>query len=155
MVNKEGMLQTMGASRYDTVKLADDTKVRVSGMGVMDIPINGTCVRLHDVLVVPSAEHNLLGVSGLVDSGVQVSFCGNSCILTQHESGAQLASLPRQQRRYNLEAAVSMKTVGVATQVNALSPGCLGPRGLQHPARCQKMLEGAWSRLLGCIPCWT
>jgi hypothetical protein len=135
MVNKEGMLQTMGASRSDTVKLADDTKVRVSGMGVMNLLINGTSVRLHDVLVVPSAAHNLLSVSVLVDSGVQVSFCGNSCILTQHESGAQLASLPRHQRLYNLEAAASTKTVGVAPQVNvtaAQSPAALWHARFTH-----------------------
>lgn len=126
MCGKPGMFTNLDTSFSHSVKLGNNTRMKVIGKGVVKLVLNGISYAISDVYCVPELKNNLLSVGQLQEKGVAVLFQDGVCSMYHPQKGKMAESVMSADRMFILLAdRTIMADEGECLQVNTMvSPSC-------------------------------
>lgn len=112
MCGDSGMFSSIDTSFSHYVKLANNTRMKVAGKGVVKLMLNGVNYAIGDVYCVPELKNNLLSVGQLQEKGVAVLFQDGVCSMYHPQRGKMAESVMSTNRMFILLAETSIAEKG-------------------------------------------
>lgn len=104
MCGNQGMFTSLDTTFTHTVKLGNNTRMKVTGKGVVKLMLNGVCYVFGNVYCVPDLKNNLLSVGQLQEKGVAVLFKDGVCSVFHPQKGKMAESFMSANRMFVLLA---------------------------------------------------
>lgn len=100
MTGDKSIFVSIDTSINSQVKMGNGALVKAQGKGTISVNTKKGERRIHDVLLVPDLEQNLLSVGQLIEHGYAVHFEGKTCaILDKMEPNHVMARIPMEKNR--------------------------------------------------------
>ncbi|KAF2285423.1 hypothetical protein GH714_004283 [Hevea brasiliensis] len=107
MVGDEHMFSSLDTTFRHSVKLGNNTRMEVSGIGSVKIVLQGNCYTVEDVFWAPELKNNLLSVGQLQEKGGAVLFKNGTCSVFHPQKGKIAESIMSANRMFILLAEMS------------------------------------------------
>lgn len=104
MCGNQGMFSSLDTTFSHTVKLGNNTKMKVIGKGVVKLVLKGISYVIGDVYCVPELKNNLLSVGQLQEKGLGLLFKDGVCSIYHPQKGKMAESIMSANRMFKLIA---------------------------------------------------
>ncbi|KAF2295179.1 hypothetical protein GH714_031933 [Hevea brasiliensis] len=102
MCGNSKMFSNLDTDFTHSVKLGNNTRMKVTGKGVIKLFLQGVCYTVSDVYCVPELKNNLLSVGQLQEKGVAILFKDGVCSLYHPLKGKMAESVMSANRMFIL-----------------------------------------------------
>lgn len=102
MCANQGMFTSLDTTFVHTVKLGNNTSMKVVGKGVIKLKLKGINYAIGDVYYVPDLKNNLLSVGQLQEKGLTVIFKDGTCNISHPQRGIMVECLISKNRMFIL-----------------------------------------------------
>ncbi|KAL2232747.1 UNVERIFIED_CONTAM: hypothetical protein Sindi_1454700 [Sesamum indicum] len=102
MCGNQGMFSSSDTTFSHTVKLGNNTKMKVIGKGVVKLVLKGISYIIGDVYCVPELQNNLLSVGQLQEKGLGLLFKDGLCSIYHPQKGKMAESIMSANRMFKL-----------------------------------------------------
>ncbi|KAF2301922.1 hypothetical protein GH714_030433 [Hevea brasiliensis] len=102
MCGNSKMFSSLDTDFTHSVKLGNNTRMKVTGKGVIKLFLQGVCYTVSDVYCVPELKNNLLSVGQLQEKGVAILFKDGVCSLYHPLKGKMAESVMSANRMFIL-----------------------------------------------------
>ncbi|KAF2318983.1 hypothetical protein GH714_012165 [Hevea brasiliensis] len=110
MCGNKSMFSSLDTTFTHSVKLGNNTRMKVSGKGTVKLILQGNCYTIGEVYWAPELKNNLMSVGQLQEKGVAVLFKNGVCSIYHPQKGKMAESIMSANRMFILLAESSITT---------------------------------------------
>ncbi|XLS98568.1 hypothetical protein HN51_041303 [Arachis hypogaea] len=119
MTGDQSLFSDINKSVRFGIRLGDRTIVQVNGKGTITVHTKIGTKNIHDVLLVPKLEQNLLSIGQIMKKAYVLHFKEDSCTISERKTKRLLAIVKIKNRSFPLKWSYIIKTALKAQEVNS------------------------------------